>query len=114
MTAKAARAALAVEIAAEVADSSVTVLGYDPPTISGKTVSVSTAGLLPTEYRLFLRVYVPAAQSAEGQDALDDLTELVEAAPISAVPRGAWEFVYDDGKDAFVMFTTVDYPREDF
>lgn len=114
MTLKAARAALAAELTAAITDSAVTVLGYDPPTVSGDTVTVATAGLTPTEYPLFIRIYVPAVQSAEGQDRLDDLAETVEAAQTSAVPRGVWTFDYDEGKDAFVMITTVDFPREDF
>lgn len=113
MTLKAARAALANDLSAAL-DDTVTVLGYDPPTVSGDTVSVASAGARPTEYLLFIRIYVPAVQSAEGQDRLDDLVEAVEAAETSAVPRGAWDFLYDEGKDAFMMATVVEYPREDF
>lgn len=114
MTLKGARATLAAEIVASLADPTVTVLAYDPATIQGDTVTVGTARITPTGYQLFLRIYVPAVQSAEGQDRLDDLTEAVEAAPMSGVPRGQWEFAFDESKEAFLMLSTVDWPRGDF
>jgi len=114
---KDARADLAAKVTAAVAALDVTVLPYDPPTIVGNTVTVSTAGVSATDWRLFVRVYVGAVQSQAGQDLLDDVVEAVETVGESlgsGVPRSAWEFAYDESKGAFVMLTTVDYPREDW
>jgi hypothetical protein len=115
---KDARTALAAKITAATAAFVVTVLDFDPPAVSsGDTITVSTAGVSPTDWRLFVRVYVSAIQSSEGQDRLDDLVEACETVGAglgSTVPRSAWEFVYDESKDAFLMLTTVDYPREDW
>ena len=117
-TLKAARADLAAAVTTAVAGvGGVTVLAYDPPTISGNAVTVSTAGVGATDWRLFLRVYVDAVQSQPGQDLLDDLVEACETVGESlgsAVPRSSWEFAYDESKGCFVMLTTVAYPREDW
>jgi hypothetical protein len=117
-TLKGARAALAAKVSTAVAAfTSVTVLAHDPPSVSGDTITVSTAGVTPTDWRLFLRIYVPAVQSAEGQDLLDDLVEAVETVGESLgsqTPRSGWDFAYDESKDFFVMLTVVDYPREDW
>lgn len=113
---KDARAATAAKITAAVAGFSVTVLDFDPPSISGDTITVSTAGVTATDWRLFVRVYVDAIQSSEGQDLLDDLVEACETVGEglgSVVPRSDWEFAYDESKGCFLMLTTVDYPRED-
>jgi hypothetical protein len=118
VTLKGARADLAAKIVTAVAGIvDVDVLPYDPPTISGTAVTVSTAGVAPTDWRLYVRVYVPAIQSEEGQDRLDDVVEAVETVADSlgsSVPRSDWDFVYDDGKDCFLMVTIVEYPREDW
>jgi hypothetical protein len=114
VTLKGARAALAAEIVTALGDPTVTVLAYDPATVQGDTVTVGTARITPTEYQLFLRIYVPSVQSAQGQDRLDDLTEAVDAADLTGVPRGEWEFAFDESKEAFLMLSTVDWPREDF
>lgn len=114
---KGARAAVAAKVVAAVADTSVTVLDFDPPTVVGDTVTVSTAGVTATDWRLFVRVYVDSIQSSEGQDRLDDLVEACETVGEglgSMVPRSDWEFAYDESKGCFLMLTTVDYPREDF
>jgi hypothetical protein len=117
-TLKAARADLAAKVTTAVAAfTGVTVLAYDPPTISGNVVTVSTAGVGATDWRLFVRVYVDAVQSEPGQDLLDDLVEAVETVGEglgSSVPRSDWDFAYDESKGAFVMLTTVAYPREDW
>lgn len=115
---KAARADLAAKMTTAVAGfDGVTVLPYDPPKISGNAVTVSTAGVGATDWRLFVRVYVDAVQSQPGQDLLDDLVEAIETVAESlgsAVPRSDWEFAYDESKGCFLMLTTVDYPREDW
>lgn len=114
-TLKAARADLAAAATTAVAGfAGVTVLPYDPPVITGDTVTVSTAAPGAVEWRLFIRIYVPAIQSEEGQDRLDDLMEAVDEGMPSSVARVAWEFAFDESKEAFVMLCTVDYPREDF
>jgi copper chaperone CopZ len=113
-TLKAARADLAAAVTTAVAAlSGVTVLAYDPPTISGNAVTVSTAGVTDTEWRLFVRVYVDAVQSEAGQDLLDDVVGAVEDGLPSSVGRSDWDFAFDESKGCFVMLTTVDYPRED-
>ncbi len=115
---KAARAAVAAKIAAATVAYAPTVLDYDPPQLSNAdTITVSTAGVTPTDWQLFIRVYVSAVQSSGGQDRLDDLVEAIETVGDSlgsTSPRSVWEFAYDEGKDCFVMLTTVDYPREDW
>jgi hypothetical protein len=115
-TLKAARADLAAKIATATAAYDPTVLAFDPPTVSGETVTVSTAGVAPTDWLLFVRVYVPTIQSQAGQDRLDDLVVAAETVgeSISPTPRSNWEFVYDESKECFLMMTTVAYPREDF
>jgi hypothetical protein len=114
-TLKAARAALAAQIVTAVADTTVTVLDYDPPMITGTAVTVSTAGVTPMDWRLFVRVYVDAIQSAEGQDRLDDLVEAIDvAAAMQPTPRPEWEWTYDDVKGIFLMQAVVEYSREDF
>ena len=78
---------------------------------------MSTAGVTPTDWQLFIRIYVRAIQSSEGQDRLDDLVEAIETVGESlgsGSPRSTWEFDYDESKDCFVMLTTVDYPRVDW
>jgi hypothetical protein len=114
MTFAAAKAALAADITAALGDSTVQVLPFDGPAVGGDTVTVSTAGLSPTEYRLFIRIYVSTIQSQEGQDRLDVLTETIDAAPGFAFPRPSWEFVFDQVKESFYMVATVEYPRLDF
>lgn len=111
---RAVRAAVAAQIVTALADSTVTVLPFDGPVISGTTVTVSTAGLSPTEYRLFLRVYVPDIQSEEAQDRIDDVTETLDAADAFSFPRSDFELVYDEVKAAFYMQAVVEYPRSDF
>jgi hypothetical protein len=115
VTLKADRVALAAQITTALATlPGVNVLPYDPPTVSGDLVTVSTAGLTATEHQLAVRVYVGAMQSAEGQDLLDDVVDAVEASALSSIPRSDWRMVYDQVKGAFLMTTTVDYPREDW
>ncbi len=114
MTVKAARAALAAQITTAVNDPTVSVLAYEPPSLSGDVITVVTAGVTDTEYRLQVRIYVDAVQSAEGQDRLDDLLEAVEGNALSDLPRSAWEWVYNQAESTFQMVTTIDYPREDF
>ncbi len=113
---KAARAAVAVQITTATADYAPAVLPFDPPTITGDTITVSTAGASPTEWLLSIRIYVNAIQSAEGQDRVDDLLTACESvAETSALtPRGDWDLAFDESKEAFVMTTTVGYPRDDF
>lgn len=114
MTLAAAKAAVAAGIAAALGDASVQVLPFDGPALGGDVVTVSTAGLSDTEYRLFIRIYVPTIQSQEGQDRLDVLTETLDAAPGFAFPRSDWAFTFDEVKESFYMQTVVEYPREDF
>lgn len=114
MTLAAAKAAVATAVVAALADATVTVLAFDAPAVGGDTVTVSTAGLSPTEYRLFVRIYVPAIQSQEGQDRLDALTETLDAADSFAFPRPDWEFTFDQVKESFYMVAVIEYPREDF
>lgn len=109
----AARAVVAAEIAVVLAGQDVQVLPFDPPAITPPMVTVSTAGLSDTEYRLFLRVYVRDIQSEEGQDRLDEITEAIDVGAFP-FPRDDWEFIYDEVKGAFYMVSTVQYPREDF
>lgn len=108
-------AAKAAVVAAAVAvlDGAVTVLPFDPPAITGETVTISTAGLSPTELRLAVRIWVPAIQSQEGQDRLDELTELVDTADFPA-PRSDWDLIFDQVKEAFYMQSVVEFPRGDF
>lgn len=116
MSLKAARSTLAADLAAVIAAvGPYPVLAYDPPSITGTTVTVSTAGLTGTEYRLYLRVYVPTVQSAEGQDLVDDLVTAIDTSTaLRALPRPEWSWRYDSALDVFVMQATVDYPRTDF
>lgn len=114
MTVKAARAALAAQITTAVNDPTVSVLAYEPPSLTGDVVTVVTAGVTASEYRLQVRIYVDAVQSAEGQDRLDDLLDAVEANGLSDVPRSAWEWRYNQADSTYQMVTTVDYPREDW
>jgi hypothetical protein len=115
MSLKAARTALAAQITTAVAGlGDVDVLAFDPASVSGDVITVSTAGLTTTEYRLFVRAYVPAVQSQEGQDLLDDLIEAVEVGVGDETPRSDWVFGYDQVKNSFVMTSTFDYPRPDF
>ncbi len=109
----AARAVVAAAAVTAIGDVTVQVQPFDPPTITPPMVTVSTAGLSDTEYRLFLRVYVRDIQSQEGQDRLDEITEALDVGGFP-YPRSDWEFVYDEVKDAFYMVSTVEYPREDF
>jgi hypothetical protein len=108
---RAARADVAAQVVAALADPTVTVLAYDPPSGSGDMVTVSTAGIGTLEWRLNIRVYVPDVQSEEGQDRLDDLAETVDAGV--GLARSEWSFLFDDRKGTFLMATVVDYPRED-
>lgn len=116
MTLKTARAALAADLATAVnAVGAYPVLAYDPPSVTGATVTVSTAGLTGTEYRLYVRVYVPTVQSAEGQDLIDDLVSAIDTSTVlRALPRPEWSWRYDAALDVFLMQATVDYPRTDF
>lgn len=109
----AVRAAVAAAVVTAIGDATVEVSAFDPPVITPPMVTVSTAGLSPTEYRLFLRVYVADVQSQEGQDRLDLITEAIDVAGFP-FPRSDWEFVYDEVKGAFYMVSTVEYPRQDF
>jgi hypothetical protein len=109
----AARAAVAAAVVTVLGDETVRVEAFDPPTITPPMVTVSTAGLSDTEYRLFLRVYVRDMQSEEGQDRLDSITETIDVGPFP-FPRSDWEMTYDEVKDAFYMVATVEYPRSDF
>lgn len=114
---KAARADLAAKATVAVAAyDSVEVLAFEPPTLAGDRVTIATSGVTPTEWLLYIRVYVPAWQSEEGQDLLDDLVEALEtvAESLSPTPRSTWDWVYDETKDTFLMTTTVAYGREDF
>lgn len=109
----AVRASVAAAVVTALADDSVQVLAFDPPAITPPMVTVSSAGLSATEYRLFVRAYVSDIQSEEGQDRLDEIVEAVDAGGFP-FPRSDWDFVYDEVKNAFYMVTTVEYPREDF
>lgn len=114
MTFAAAKAAVADAVVTALGDASVQVLAFDGPAVNGDTVTVSTAVLAPTEYRLFVRIYVPAIQSQQGQERLDVLTETLDTAPGFPFPRTDWEFLFDEVKESFYMVATVEYPREDF
>jgi hypothetical protein len=109
----AVRAAVAQAVTAALADPNVTVLPFDGPVISGETVTVSAAGLSATEFRLFVRVYVPDIASEQAQDRLDELTETIDAAPMPW-PRSDFELTYDEVKGAFFMQAVIEYPRSDF
>jgi hypothetical protein len=109
----AAKAAVVAAAIAALNDTSVSVLPFDGPVISGSAVTVSTAGLSATEYRLFIRIYEPDIQSQEAQDRLDVHTEALDRMGLAA-PRSDWELIYDEVKGAFYMQTTVECPREDF
>jgi hypothetical protein len=111
-TLKAARADLAAQITTAVGDPSVAVLAFDPPSVSGDTVTVSTAGIGPVDWQLYVRVYVDAVQSLEGQARLDDLAEAVDLG--ITPPRSEWTWRFDEVKQAFIFQATVDYPREDW
>jgi hypothetical protein len=113
---KGARADLAAKITTALASyPTVTVLSYEPPVITGDTVTVATYGIKPTDWLLVVRVYVPAIQSSEGQDREDDIVETIDTYPgLQPVGRGEWRREYDDAKDAFVMTAFIDYPRGDF
>lgn len=113
MTFAAAKAAVVAATITALGDTTVAVLPFDPPTVTPDMVTVSTAGLAATEYRLFVRIYVRAIDSQQGQDRADALTEALEAGRFP-FPRSEWEFVYDEVKDSFYMQTVVEYPREDF
>jgi len=115
VTLKAARLDLATQIAAAIGAPTPT-LAYDPPSLGDETVSVRTAGMTATEYRLAVTVYVAAVQSAQGQDRLDDLVDAIEgvAGLLQVTPRSDWTWLYDPAKQAFGMQTTIDYPRQDF
>jgi hypothetical protein len=102
----------AVLVALSIPD--VTVLGFEPPALArGTTVTVSSAGMEPTEYVLAVRVYVNGIQAAEAQDVLDRTVVQVDAG-LTHVPRTDWDFEWDDARNAFVASTTVQYAREDF
>jgi hypothetical protein len=104
---------VAAAIVTALGDETVQVLAFDPPAVTPPMVTVSTAGLSPTEYRLFLRVYVADVQSEEGQDRLDAITETIDVAGFP-FPRSDWEMTYDEVKGAFYMVSTAEYPRADF
>jgi hypothetical protein len=110
---QAARETLTAVLAA-LAIPDVAVLGFEPPTLArGTTVTVSSAGVEPTEWVLAVRVYVNGIQPAEAQDTLDQVVVQVDAG-LTHVPRSEWGFEWDDARTAFVATTTVQYPREDF
>jgi hypothetical protein len=116
-TLTAARTALADAITAAVAAVApdCTVYAYEPPTLGGTVVTVSTAGVSPTEWRLYVRVYVSTIQSQQGQDTLDDVTEAIDTdTGLAVVPRGEWSFEFDDLRGVFVMQAVMEYPRDDF
>ena len=111
---KAARADLAVQIRAAIADTDVDVLAYDPPDAVAPLVTVATAGVNPTAWRLYIRLYVDAGQSEQAQNLLDDLLETLDLLLEDTTPRSSWEWQFDDLKGIFLMVTTVEYQREDF
>jgi hypothetical protein len=89
------------------------VIGYEPPALTrGVVVTVSSAGIDPTEWLLAVRVYVSGLQPLEAQNLLDQSAVRVDAA--LNVPRSDWDFEWDDTRGAFLASTTIQYPREDF
>ena len=117
---KAARTALAAEITAAITASAVDpagtvdVLPWDDAAVVAPAVTVATAGVNATAWRLIIRIYVDAGQSQQDADLLDDLTEAIDLGLGDTTPRSSWEWQYDDLKGLFLMVTTVDYGREDF
>ena len=110
---KDARKALAAQIGAAGLDG-VTVYDYEPPIVTaGTSVTVSTAGFGPTEWRLSVRVYVSDTVPQTAQDRLDEVAPAVDAA-LAVVPRGDWDTGYDEDRGVFFAVATVEYPREDF
>lgn len=114
-TLKAARAVLAEQITTA-GLSDVTVYGFEPPVITGGVaVTVASNGFTATEWNLDVRVYVSAVSFSPeaAQDALDDTAPAVDGA-LESVPRGDWQFGFDQEMNAFVGAVTVQYPRDDF
>ena len=114
---KGARADLAASIVTAVSalPSSVAVFAFEPPTLGGNAVTVSTAGVTPDSWRLAVRIYCPAIQSAEGQDLCDDIVQAIDTSTVlRRVPRSDWTLSYDETKDVFFYETVAEFPREDF
>lgn len=92
----------------------VTVLGFEPPMIAnGTTVTVSSAGVSPTDWTIAVRVYVVGTQPDDAQNTLDDTVVLIDAGLTSA-PRSTWVFEYSDNRQAFVATVACLVGREDF
>jgi hypothetical protein len=113
-TLKAARAATATAVVLAVNDTTVTVYAFEPPVIAGAAVTVSTAGIRPTEWLLFVRLYVPDIQSEEGQDRIDDLTAAIDGYGGMPIGRLDWDMAFDEQKECFLMQAVATFPREDF
>jgi hypothetical protein len=112
-TLKEARQALAAQIDTAVTDTDIDVLSFDPPDGVPPLITVATAGVTSTTWRLTVRLYVDAGQSDLAADFLDDLLETVDLLMDDTTARTDWDWDYDDLKGLYLMVTTVDYPRED-
>lgn len=95
------------------------VLDYEPgPGRLNKptSVTVATAGMTATDYRLYVRCYSDTSRvkPEDAEDALDNMVEATEDALPVEVPRSSWAVEWSEIHDAFIATTVAEFPRDDF
>lgn len=84
------------------------------PLPRGVTVTLSPAGMTPTEYRVRVSVYAHAGNSMPAAIAsVEALVSTVDAR-LTDAPRSEWATAYEPELECWASHTIVDVGREDF
>lgn len=112
-------AAAKVELKAlvEAASPTTPVYGFEPNSgqaLKPVAVSISTAGMTPTEYLIGLRIYVSAESSVErAQTTLDALITALDAGMNARFGPSSWTVEWHDELVAYVATNVFEVGRED-